>query len=120
MKIVVTAQGRDLTSEVDPRFGRAKYFIVVDVETGEFTAEDREGGTSSLQGAGIQAGRRVVELGVDSVVTGHVGPKAFSTLQAGGVRVFVGATGSVNDAISQFKAGKLECVSGPDVAGHWA
>ncbi len=120
MKVLVTAQGPDLASEVDPRFGRAKYFIVVDVETGEFTAEDREDNPSALQGAGIQSGRRVVELGAESVITGHVGPKAFSTLQAGGVRVFVGATGSVSDAISQFKAGKLECVSGPDVPGHWA
>jgi predicted Fe-Mo cluster-binding NifX family protein len=119
MKILVTAQGPDMASEVDPRFGRAKYFVVVDVETGEFSAEDREKDSSAMQGAGIQAGRRVVELGVEGVVTGHVGPKAFSTLQAAGVQVFIGASGSVSDAVSQFKDGKLDRVSGPDVAGHW-
>ena len=37
MKVVVTAQGSTLDSPVDPRFGRARYFLVVETETGEFT-----------------------------------------------------------------------------------
>ena len=30
MKIAITSQGPDFSSQVDPRFGRAKNFIVVD------------------------------------------------------------------------------------------
>ena len=119
MKVAVTAQGRELNSPVDPRFGRAKFFVIVETETGEFTAADNTQNLNAVQGAGIQAGRNVVELGVQSVITGHVGPKAFSTLQAGGVQIYTGADGTVADAIEQFKAGRLKQASGADVEGHW-
>ena len=119
MKVAVTAQGKELSSPLDPRFGRAKYFLVVETETGEFSAADNSQNLNALQGAGIQAGKNVVDLGVAAVITGHVGPKAFSTLQAGGVEIYTGASGTVADAIEQFKAGSLKQVGGADVEGHW-
>lgn len=119
MKLAVTAQGSRLDSPLDPRFGRAKCFLVVDTETGSFSAVDNSVNLNAAQGAGIQAGKRVVELGVDGLITGHVGPKAFTTLQAGGVKIFTGATGAVADAIEQFKAGKLPALASADVDGHW-
>jgi len=120
MKVAVTSQGRELTSPVDPRFGRARYFILVDTETGQATAADNSQNLNAAQGAGVQAGRNVVELGAAAVITGHVGPKAFATLQAGGVRVYTGASGSVAEAIEQLKAGRLQQSTGADVEGHWA
>jgi len=120
MKIAVTAQGTDLSSQVDPRFGRAQYFIVVDTESGEFTAHDNSQVLSAAQGAGIQAGRKIVELGVKGVITGNVGPKAFTTLQAGNVSIHIGATGMVSDAIQSFKDGKLEQAGQANVEGHWS
>jgi len=119
MKVAVTAQGRELSSPVDPRFGRAKRFIALDTETGAFSAADNSQNLNAAQGAGIQAGKNVVDLGVQAVITGHVGPKAFATLQAGGVAIHTGATGTVADAVEQFKAGKLRQSSAADVEGHW-
>ena len=119
MKLTVTSQGQQLSSPVDPRFGRAKYFIVVDTETGDFTVADNSQNLNAAQGAGIQAGKNVVDLGAKAVVTGHVGPKAFATLQAGGVSIYTGASGTVADAVEQFKAGKLTQSNGADVQGHW-
>ena len=119
MKVAVTSQGPDVSSEVDPRFGRARYFIVIDADTGEFTTHDNAQNLGAVQGAGIQAARNVVELGADAVITGNVGPKAFRSLQAGGVKVYIGATASVTDAVEQFKAGQLECAGKPNVEGHW-
>ena len=110
MKLVVTSQGLVLTSLVDPRFGRAKYFLVINTETDEVRAVDNGANLNATQGAGIQAGRKVIELGVEAVVTGHVGPKALATLQAGWVSVFAGATGTVAEAIEQFRNGDLDLV----------
>ena len=120
MKVAITSQGTDLTSQVDPRFGRASYFVVVDTQTGEATAHDNSQNLNAVQGAGIQAGRNVIELGVEAVVTGNVGPKAFAALQAGGVKIHIGASGSVADAVEKLKAGQLECANKANVEGHWA
>jgi predicted Fe-Mo cluster-binding NifX family protein len=120
MKLAVTSQGLELGSALDGRFGRAKCFVVIDTASGQMTAMDNGVNLNAAQGAGIQAGRMVVELGADAVITGHVGPKAFATLQAGGVKVYTGATGTVADAVEQFKAGKLKLAASADVEGHWA
>ena len=120
MKVVVTAQGKELSSEVDQRFGRAKYFIVADTDSGEFTAHDNSQNLNAAQGAGIQAGQRVVELGVEAVITGNVGPKAYATLQAGNVKIYTGAGGTVAEAIKAFKTDKLQAADAANVKGHWA
>jgi predicted Fe-Mo cluster-binding NifX family protein len=120
MKVAVTATGSELTSEVDPRFGRAKYFLVVDTDTGEHVAHDNAQNLNAAQGAGVQAGRTVSELGVEAVLTGSVGPKAFATLQAGGIAVYIGASGTVQAALEQLQAGQLEQAGGANVEGHWA
>jgi len=119
MKIAVTAQGTDLNAAVDSRFGRTRYFIVMDTETQEFSAVDNGTNLNAAQGAGIQAGRNVVELGVQAVITGHVGPKAFATLQAGGIEIYNGASGTVAEAMEQYKTGKLQVAQAADVEGHW-
>ena len=112
MKVAITAEGTDWASAVDPRFGRAEHFIVVDSESGEWTVHDNSQNVRAVQGSGIQAARNAVGLCVDAVITGHVGPKAFLALQTGNVNVYTGATGS-------FQSGLLECANKPNVAGHW-
>jgi predicted Fe-Mo cluster-binding NifX family protein len=120
MKIAITTQGTDLNGEVDPRFGRAMRFIVVDTDSEEFVLHDNSQNLNAVQGAGIQAARNIVELGASAVVTGNVGPKAFVALQAAGIEVYIGASGTVRDALEQFKAGKLAKADQPNVGGHWA
>lgn len=119
MKIAVTSQGENMQSLVDPRFGRAKLFIVIDTDTGASEVVDNRKNVNAAQGAGIQAARNVAELGVQAVVTGNIGPKAFSTLQAGGISIYIGAEGTVKDAVEQFKSGGLKQAGGANVAGHW-
>jgi len=118
MKIAVTSRGQDVASQVDPSFGRAAYFVLVDAETGEATAHDNSQNLNAVQGAGIQAGRNVVELGAEAVLTGNVGPNAFRTLSAADVKIFVGAEGTVGEAIEDFKAGKLQAADQATVEGH--
>jgi len=120
MKIIITSEGTNLESQVDPRFGRAKYFILVDTDSGEFSAHDNAQNLNAPQGAGIQAAQAVARLGAETVLTGHVGPKAFITLQAANIPVYTGVFGTVSEAIDQFKSGRLAPTTKADVEGHWA
>lgn len=119
MKVAVSASGPSLTAALDPRFGRAAYFIIVDTESGEYRAVANEQNLQAAQGAGIQAAALVSRLGAQYLITGNCGPKAFRTLAAAGVKVIVGAEGTVAEVMEQFKAGKLEPSLGPNVEGHW-
>jgi len=120
MIVAVTAQGKDLDSEVDPRFGRARYFVVVDTDTEKISVHDNEQNLNAPQGAGIQAARNVKNLKVAKLVTGNIGPKAYDVLTAGGIEIYIGAGGTVRDALAQMKAGKLSRAGGANVEGHWA
>ncbi|MFA5088778.1 MAG: NifB/NifX family molybdenum-iron cluster-binding protein [Candidatus Omnitrophota bacterium] len=117
MKICITAEGKTLDSTVDARFGRCKYFLVVDTETLQCEAIENHGMNAS-GGAGIQAGQLIAKAGVQAVLTGHVGPNAFQTLQAAGIEVFTGASQTVRETIEQYKKGKFKAVSGPSVSSH--
>ena len=119
MKVAITSQGPDMTSAVAPRFGRAEFLVLIDTETGEFTAHDNTQNLNAVQGAGIQAAQNVVSLGAAAVITGNVGPKALAALQAGEVRLYIGATGSVHNAMGQYKDGRLQFADKASVEGHW-
>jgi len=119
MKIAVTSQGTELSSPVDPRFGRAQYFPIFDTETDAVSVCDNNQNLNAPQGAGIQAARTVVEQGAQAVLTGNVGPKAFATLQAAGVEVFTEATGTVRQALDHLQVGKLKATGKANVEGHW-
>ena len=119
MKVAVTSQGRELTNEVDLRFGRAKWFLLIDTETGESEQYDNALNFNAAQGAGIQTAKNVADLGADAVITGNVGPNAFRTLNAAKVKIFLTDTKTVQEAIDSFKAGKLKEVDQANVEGHW-
>ena len=119
MKIVITAQGTEMSSQIDSRFGRAQYFLLFDSNLDELTACVRNEQVNAAQGAGVQAAQNVLSLGAEALITGNIGPKAFAALQAGGVVICIGASGTVSEALEQFKAGELEAVAQANVKGHW-
>ena len=110
MKVAITSAGEELSCQIDPHFGRAHSFILLDTDTDTdtFSAHDNAQNVNAAQGAGIQAGRTVVDLGAEAVITGSVGPKAFDTLQAANVKVYTGVTGTVEEAFQKLKAGELQ------------
>jgi predicted Fe-Mo cluster-binding NifX family protein len=117
MKIAVTSTGKTLDSKVDPRFGRAAYFIIVDTETMDFSVIENEN-VAAAGGAGISSAKAVIDNGVKAVLTGNCGPNAERTLTAAGVKLYTGATGTVAEAVELFKSGKLAEASGPNVESH--
>ena len=119
MKVAVTSQGRDLNSQVAPRFGRARYFLIVDTASGEFSVRDHAGYLETPHTAGMQAAGAIISLGVGAVITGSIGPKAFATFQAGNVEVHTVSSGTVEDAIEKLKAGRLQPTNKASVQEHW-
>jgi predicted Fe-Mo cluster-binding NifX family protein len=120
MIIAITAKGVDLEAAVDPRFGRAAAFVVLDTDTGAVRALDNREASLAGHGAGIQAARLMADQGVHAVLTGHCGPNAYRALQAAGLRVYTGVMeGTVRDAVQQFQAGRLQEAAGADVQPHW-
>lgn len=117
MKIAVTAQDKDLDAEFDSRFGRCKYFVIVDLDTDEHRIEQNEAMTA-LGGAGVKSAQFLAGCGVSAVITGHIGPNASRALQAAGIRVFIMESGTVRDAIKASKEGKLTEVSGATTDSH--
>ena len=107
MKIVVGAKGGTPESEVDPRFGRAACFLVFDTESGVWQAVDNVSAISAAHGAGIQSAETVCRLGADTVISGHVGPKAFTVLVAGGVKIYRGDARTAREAVEAFQRGQL-------------
>lgn len=104
MKIAVTASGPTLDDQVDPRFGRCVYFLIVETDTMEFEALENAN-IAVGGGAGIQSGQLMADRDVKAVLTGNCGPNAFQTLGAAGIEVIVGVSGVVRQAIEQFKSG---------------
>ncbi len=119
MKVAITSTGTELTSPLDPRFGRAKYFLLVDTDTHAVTVQDNAVNLNAAQGAGIQAAEAVVRMGAEAVLTGNCGPKAFQVLEAAGIKVYLCDGGSVEEALQQFQAGTLQAASSANVGGHW-
>ena len=110
MKIAVTAQGTDLASFVDPRFGRCSHFLFIDTDSMRVEALPNAA-QGAAGGAGIQAAQFVVEKGVQAVITGSVGPNADEVLKKANIPVYRGA-GTIEGVIDKFKAGKLPQGSG--------
>ena len=108
MKIAVTAAGTDLDSQVDPRFGRAAYILIVDSETFDFEVVDNKENVNALKGAGIQAATTVGAKDVEVLLTGFCGPNAFEALKAADIGVANNADGSVRDAVKAFNAKRLD------------
>jgi len=118
MKIAITASGSDLSSSVDPRFGRCPFFLLVDTDTMEFEAVENSN-VSAMSGAGIQSAQFIANKEAKALLTGSCGPNAFQTLQAAGVEVIVGVTGTVQEAVQKFKSGQFQPAPQPDVPSHF-
>ncbi|MBN2208984.1 MAG: NifB/NifX family molybdenum-iron cluster-binding protein [Candidatus Coatesbacteria bacterium] len=119
MKVAVSSEGKTLDSKMDERFARAPFFIFADTKTGEFEVHDNDETMNAAHGAGVQASRLMAERGVEVVITGHCGPNAFRALNAAGIEVVTGASGTVSEVLAKFKSGEIKPASNPDVKGHW-
>jgi predicted Fe-Mo cluster-binding NifX family protein len=119
MKIVVSALDRGPDARIDPRFGRAPWYVIHDTEDGSYESVPNPN-VDAPSGAGIQAAQLVLDSGARVLITGRCGPNAYGTLRAGGVIVHSGFEGTVREAVEAHAAGRLVADEGPTSPGHAA
>ena len=119
MNLAFTTAGATPDALLDPRFGRAPGFLVVDLDTGKYRLIGNSESVGTAQGAGIQAAQRLARAGADGIVTGHCGPKAFQVLTAAGIKIYCTNASTIREALDEFTSGKLTVSSEADVEGHW-
>lgn len=115
MKIAVSAKGMGIDSEIDERFGRAAYILIVDSGSLEISVLDNSENINAAQGAGIQAASMVSGSGADVLITGSCGPKAMTAFSATNIQVFTGQTGTVRQAVERFNQGGLQAAGKANV-----
>jgi predicted Fe-Mo cluster-binding NifX family protein len=118
MRICVSAVANSLDAQIDPRFGRCPYFVIVDSENMKFEAIPNVA-SGAMGGAGIQAAQIIAGKGVKVLITGNVGPNAFQALSAAGVKIVTGAFGTVKEIVEKYKKGELGETGAPTVEGHF-
>ena len=119
MKICFSVSLPKIDSPIDPRFGRAPYFLITD-EKGEKVEVIKNPGLEAMGGAGITAAQVVVSAGAKVVITGNLGPRAFDVLEASGVEIITGISGlSAKGALEKYQKGEFKEISQPNVPGHF-
>lgn len=106
MKVAVSSSGRDLSAQLDPRFGRCRYFLIIDTQDMSFEVFENENATLG-GGAGIQSAQFVASKGAKAILTGNCGPNAMQTCSAAGIQVYVGQSGSAKNIVDKYKNGEL-------------
>jgi predicted Fe-Mo cluster-binding NifX family protein len=119
MKIALTASDNSVGGPMESRFGRAHGFAIYDTESRKSEFLDNTVNMNAAQGAGIQSAMNLVKAGVQAVITGHCGPKAFHLLKNAGISVYLTEAQSISEAIELFGANSLKIQESADVEGHW-
>jgi len=118
MKICVTSVSGNLDAQIDPRFGRCQYFMIIDSESMQFEPVPNRA-VNSGSGAGIQAAQTIASKKAQVLITGNVGPKAFQALSAAGISIITGASGKVRAAIEKYRQGLFSETKAPTVGEHF-
>lgn len=107
MKIAVTAMGKTLYANLDSRFGRAQYILVLDPDGTIIEVIDNAASRAAMGGAGIKAAKMVADRKVDVLLTGRCGPNAESTLKAAGIKIGEVEAGTVRQILERFNRGEI-------------
>lgn len=118
MKIAISSSGDNLDSQIDPRFGRCPFFMIVEVDDKKIKSSKAIQNTAMMQGggAGITAAQIVGNEKADAVIGINYGPRAFGVLSELDIEMYQGIQGTVKENVQQLiegKLNKLETATGP-------
>ncbi|BDH79941.1 MAG TPA: dinitrogenase iron-molybdenum cofactor biosynthesis protein [Methanothermobacter sp.] len=116
MKIAIASSGKDIESKISRFFGRAPFFIILDMEDKEIISSEVIENSSALQsgGAGIKTAQLLANKGVDAVISFSTGPNVFEILNKLNIKIYRATEGSVEENLALFKEGNLEEIKSQD------
>lgn len=107
--VSILEQGEGLSAPMDERFGRAARFLLVDRDGGDDPKVIVNSNAGAAHGAGTGSAAVMQDHGVEAVISGRFGPKAFDTLQAMKIQCWTAPPGlTAREALDRFRDGKLE------------
>ena len=105
MKIAISATGRGLDSNIDVKFERCKFFLILDIEKNSLLPIENKTKDRPCEIGGT-VGQLIANEGIDTVITTDIGPSAFDIFKRHGIKIYQ-AEGIVEDAVRRLKEGKL-------------
>ena len=119
MLFAIASAGKEKTSSLDPRFGRAAGFAVIDSDSLEIIDYITNPNIAAGGGAGISTAQMLANRAVRAVIAGAVGPNAFGVLNSAGIAMYSSAgLATLQDAMNAFKSGTLTAIQSPGAMGH--
>ena len=114
MKVAISSTGKGLDNQIDMKFGRCPYFILLEIEGEKIKSSKAVENTAMMQGggAGTSAAQIVGNENVKAVIGTNFGPRAFGVLQQLKIEIYQGIQGTVKENIQQFIKGKLTKLTG--------
>ena len=107
-EIAVASTGPNLNSLVDFQFGRCAYFLIVD-QNGKLIDSISNQGQQAQRGAGVAAAQAIVDSKVTAVITGNVGPNAYSILNSARIRIFtIDSEITISEVLEKYKKDELK------------
>lgn len=107
MKIAISSEGTNLKAQVGHRFGISPYLIIADLGAGNFEAVQNPGSLGQ-QGTGVQTIVLAIGKDVKAVLTGYCSPAARRHLEANGIEIFTGLSGTVGEVLESYKKGEIQ------------
>ncbi|MBU4354586.1 MAG: dinitrogenase iron-molybdenum cofactor biosynthesis protein [Proteobacteria bacterium] len=112
--IAISTAEKSLDAPVEVRFGRARFFILVDPGTMEWEALENLPSLSANQMVGVRTAERLVRKNIQTIMTGKCGSKAFAELKLAGVQVILDTKGTVRQALDSLIRGEVSPATGPN------
>jgi predicted Fe-Mo cluster-binding NifX family protein len=120
MKICFTAEDKTLTSPIDPRFGRCQFLLFIDSENEKIIKIIDNTQIATWRGAGIATAQKIANENTQVVITGNIGPNAFTALQSADIEIITDVSNlTVKQALKKFKTNEFEKTKKPSVIGHF-
>lgn len=110
MKIAFTAVGTTWDSQIDSRFGRTEFIVILNEETQQLEVIDNSAVKKEAHGAGTATAQKMYELKPDVLITGNgPGDTAATALKNLNMKIFVDAHNlTLQQAYNSYKSGSLK------------